>query len=82
MQSRCTLVMKIHLGSQYSVIPLKINGIQKWSFLGNISEDIFLMKIAPHRDVPIVDMLNQAKRGTPVSDLYRKHGMSNAGFYK
>ena len=40
------------------------------------------MKKSRHTDSQIIAILKQAETGTPVSDLCREHGMSNATFYK
>jgi len=40
------------------------------------------MKIARYSDAQIMGILKQAEGGTPVSELCREHGMSNASFYK
>lgn len=40
------------------------------------------MKKARFTDSNIITILKQAEAGTPVSELCRKHGMSNASFYK
>ena len=40
------------------------------------------MKPSRYTDSHILAILKQAESGTPVIDLCRKHGMSNASFYK
>lgn len=40
------------------------------------------MKKSKYSDSQIISILNQAEGGTPVSELCREHGMSNASFYK
>jgi len=40
------------------------------------------MKKSRFTDSQIMTILKQAEAGTPVSELYREHGMSNASFYK
>ena len=40
------------------------------------------MKKARFTDSQIIAILKQAEAGTPVSELCREHGMSNASFYK
>ena len=40
------------------------------------------MKTARYSDAQIMGILKQAEGGTPVSELWREHGMSNASFYK
>ena len=40
------------------------------------------MKTAQYSDAQIMGILKQAEGGTPVSELCREHGMSNASFYK
>jgi len=40
------------------------------------------MKTARYSDAQIMGILKQAEGGTPVSELCREHGMSNASFYK
>lgn len=40
------------------------------------------MKKARFTDSQIITILKQAEAGTPVSELCREHGMSNASFYK
>lgn len=40
------------------------------------------MKKARFTDSQIITILKQAEVGTPVSELCREHGMSNASFYK
>ena len=40
------------------------------------------MKKSRFTDSQILSVLNQAKNGIPVPELYRKHGMSSATFYK
>lgn len=40
------------------------------------------MKKSRYSDSQIISILNQAEAGTPVPKLCRKHGMSNASFYK
>lgn len=40
------------------------------------------MKKSRFTDSQIISILKQAEAGTPVAELYREHGMSNASFYK
>ena len=40
------------------------------------------MKTSRFTDSQIVAILKQAEAGSPVSELYREHGISNATFYK
>ena len=40
------------------------------------------MKKSKYTDSQIMAILNQAEAGTPVPELCREHGMSNASFYK
>lgn len=40
------------------------------------------MKKARFTDSQIMSILKQAEAGTPVTELCREHGMSNASFYK
>lgn len=40
------------------------------------------MKQSKFSDSQIIAILRQAEAGTPVPDLCREHGMSNATFYK
>ena len=40
------------------------------------------MKISKYSDSLIMSILKQAEAGTPVPNLCREHGMSNATFYK
>jgi len=40
------------------------------------------MKKSRYTDNQIINILKQAETGTPVPELYREHGMSNATFYK
>ncbi len=40
------------------------------------------MKKSRYSDSQIINILNQAEAGTPVTELCREHGMSNASFYK
>ena len=40
------------------------------------------MKKSRYSDSQIIAILKQAEAGTPVPDLCREHGMSNACFYK
>ena len=40
------------------------------------------MKKSRFTDSQIMAILKQAEAGTPVSELCREHGMSNASFYK
>ena len=40
------------------------------------------MKISKYSDSLIMRILKQAEAGTPVPNLCREHGMSNATFYK
>lgn len=40
------------------------------------------MKKSRFSDSQIMAILKQAEAGTPVSELCREHGMSNASFYK
>ena len=40
------------------------------------------MKKSKYSDSQIISILGQAESGTPVPDLCREHGMSNASFYK
>ena len=40
------------------------------------------MKQSKFSDSQIIAILKQAEAGTPVPDLCREHGMSNATFYK
>ena len=63
------------------VIPPETKGMQKWNFLGKISEEI-LMKMTRYSEPQILAILRQAEGGVPVSELCREHGMSNASFYK
>ncbi len=40
------------------------------------------MKKSQYTDSQIIAILKQAEAGTPVTELCREHGMSNATFYK
>ena len=40
------------------------------------------MKKSRYSDSQIINILNQAEVGTPVAQLCREHGMSDATFYK
>lgn len=40
------------------------------------------MKKSKFSDSQIISILKQAEAGTPVADLCREHGVSNATFYK
>ena len=40
------------------------------------------MKKSRYTDSHIISILKQAEAGTPVPELCREHGMSNASFYK
>jgi putative transposase len=40
------------------------------------------MKKSRYTDSQIINILKQAVAGTPVPELCREHGMSNASFYK
>lgn len=40
------------------------------------------MKKSRFTESQIMSILKQAGAGTPVAELYREHGMSNASFYK
>ena len=40
------------------------------------------MKKSRYSDSQIINILNQAEAGTPVAQLCREHGMSDAAFYK
>ena len=40
------------------------------------------MKKSRYTDSQIINILKQALAGTPVPELCREHGMSNASFYK
>jgi len=40
------------------------------------------MKKSRYSDSQIINILNQAEAGTPVTELCREHGMSDATFYK
>ncbi len=40
------------------------------------------MKKSRYSDTQIINILNQAEAGTPVAELCREHGMSDATFYK
>ena len=40
------------------------------------------MKKSRYTDSQIISILKQAEGGTPVPELCREHGMSNASFYK
>lgn len=40
------------------------------------------MKKSRYSDSQIINILKQAESGTPVTELCREHGMSNASFYK
>ncbi len=40
------------------------------------------MKKSRYSDSHIINILNQAEAGTPVAELCREHGMSDATFYK
>jgi putative transposase len=40
------------------------------------------MKTSRFKDSQIIAILKQAEAGTPIPDLCREHGMSNATFYK
>jgi len=40
------------------------------------------MKKSKYSDAQILSILKQAEAGTPVPELCREHGMSNASFYK
>jgi len=40
------------------------------------------MKKSRYSDSQIINILNQTEAGTPVAELCREHGMSNATFYK
>jgi putative transposase len=40
------------------------------------------MKKSRYSDSQIINILKQAEAGTPVTELCREHGMSDATFYK
>lgn len=40
------------------------------------------MKRSRYSDSQIINILKQAEAGTPVTELCREHGMSEATFYK
>ena len=40
------------------------------------------MKKSRYTDSQIINILKQAEAGTPVPELCREHGLSNASFYK
>ena len=40
------------------------------------------MKKSRYTDSQVISILKQAEAGTPVPELCREHGMSNASFYK
>jgi putative transposase len=40
------------------------------------------MKRSRYSDSQIINILKQAEAGTPVTELCREHGMSDATFYK
>ena len=40
------------------------------------------MKKSRYSDSQIISILKQAEAGTPVTELFREHGMSDATFYK
>jgi putative transposase len=40
------------------------------------------MKKSHYSDIQIINILKQAEAGTPVTELCREHGMSDATFYK
>jgi len=40
------------------------------------------MKTSRYTEAQIIAILRQAEGGVPVAELCRKHGMSNASFYK
>lgn len=40
------------------------------------------MKTSRYSDSQIINILKQAEAGSPVPELCREHGMSNASFYK
>jgi putative transposase len=40
------------------------------------------MKKSRYSDSQIINILNQAEAGTPVAELCREHGVSDATFYK
>ena len=40
------------------------------------------MKKSKFSDSQIISVLKQAESGTPIPDLCREHGVSNATFYK
>ena len=40
------------------------------------------MKKSRYSDSQIINILNRAEAGTPVAELCREHGMSDATFYK
>ena len=40
------------------------------------------MERSRYSDSQIINILNQAEAGTPVAELCREHGMSDATFYK
>jgi len=42
----------------------------------------FSIKKSRYSDSQIINILNQAEAGTPVAELCREHGMSDATFYK
>lgn len=42
----------------------------------------FCMKTSRFTDSQIIAILKQAEAGSPVAELCREHGMSNATFYK
>ena len=44
--------------------------------------DEILTKQLKYSEAQIMGILNQAKRGVPIADLCREHGMSTASFYK
>jgi len=63
------------------VIPTEKSGRQKWQILVHGSEEI-PMKTSRFTDRQIIAVLKEAGGGTPIPELCRTHGISNATFFK
>lgn len=56
-------------------------GLRKRGFLGKMNEEI-QMRMTRYSGPQIFSILRQAAGGMPVTELCRKHGVSNASFYR
>ena len=62
------MLLNYRISASALVIPPEIKGVQKWSFLGKLNEDI-LMRTSKFTDAQIMSMLRQAEGGVPVADV-------------